>query len=71
LGKQWKGKTILIESRISDEVRKEMKARGFKIVDLKDYNWHTGSMQIVWRDEETGKLHGVSDPRRLGHPAGY
>ena len=33
-----------------------MRARGFKIVDLKDYNWHTGSMQIVWRDEETGKL---------------
>lgn len=65
------GKTIRIESRVSDEVRKEMKVRGFKIVDLKDYNWHTGSMQIVWRDEETGKLHGVSDPRRLGYAAGY
>lgn len=65
------GKTIRIESRISEEVRREMKARGFKIVDLKDYNWHTGSMQIVWRDEESGKLHGVSDPRRLGYAAGH
>jgi gamma-glutamyltranspeptidase/glutathione hydrolase len=65
------GKIIRIESRISAEVRKEMRARGFKIVDLKEFNWHTGSMQIVWRDAETGKLHGVSDPRRLGHAAGY
>jgi gamma-glutamyltranspeptidase len=35
------------------------------------YNWHTGSMQIVWRDLDTGKLHGVTDPRRLGVVLGY
>ena len=55
--------TIHTESRISDQVRKKFKKRGFTI---HDYNWHTGSFQVVWRDEETGKLHGVSDPRRLG-----
>lgn len=24
-------------------------------------------MQIVWRDSATGRLHGVTDPRRLGY----
>ena len=64
-------RVLAIESRISDDVRKGLKARGIKIEDLGPYNWHTGSMQIVWRDPETGKLHGVSDPRRLGRAAGF
>ena len=64
-------RVLAIESRISDDVRKGLKARGIKIEDLGPYNWHTGSMQIVWRDPETGKLHGVTDPRRLGRAAGF
>jgi len=64
------GKTVRIESRISEELRKGMAARGFKLVDLTDYNWHTGSMQVIWRDD-SGKLHGVTDPRRLGHANGF
>ncbi len=64
-------RTIRTESRISDQVRKDLKKRGFNIQDMTDYNWHTGSFQVVWRDEETGKLHGVSDPRRLGYAEGY
>jgi gamma-glutamyltranspeptidase len=47
-----------------------MAARGIKLKDLGPYNWNTGSMQVVWRDA-AGKLHGISDPRRLGHAAGY
>jgi gamma-glutamyltranspeptidase/glutathione hydrolase len=62
---------VQIESRITGEVRKEMAARGIKIKDLGPFNWHTGSMQIIWRDATTGKLHGVTDPRRLGNTAGY
>lgn len=62
---------IEIESRISDAVRKGAAARGMKLKDIGPYNWNTGSMQIVWRDPATGKLHGVSDPRRLGHAAGF
>jgi len=62
---------IQIESRISPDVRKGMPERGIKIEDLTDYNWHTGSFQIVWRDTKTGKLHGVSDPRRLGNADGF
>lgn len=63
--------SLRIESRIPLEVRKELVAHGLKIEDLGDYNWHTGSMQIVWRDGKTGKLHGVTDARRLGHTAGF
>jgi gamma-glutamyltranspeptidase/glutathione hydrolase len=64
------GKTVRIESRISEKVREGMATRGFKLVELTDYNWHTGSMQIIWRDD-TGKLHGVTDPRRLGYAEGF
>ena len=64
-------RVLAIESRISKEVRQGLKARGIKIEDLGPYNWHTGSMQIIWRDPETGRLHGVTDPRRLGHAAGF
>ena len=64
-------RVLAIESRISEEVRKAMAARGIKLEHLGPYNWHTGSMQIVWRDPTTGKLHGVTDPRRLGHAAGF
>jgi len=64
-------RNIRIESRISEEVREGMAARGINVKDIGTYNWHTGSMQIVWRDPETGKLHGVTDPRRLGVVLGY
>jgi len=62
---------VEIESRIAPEVRLGMKAAGITIKELGDYNWHTGSMQIVWRDAATGELSGVSDPRRLGLAAGF
>ena len=61
---------VQIESRISDAVRKGMKKSGIRVTDLGAYNWHTGSMQIIWRGED-GKLHGVTDPRRLGVVVGY
>jgi gamma-glutamyltranspeptidase/glutathione hydrolase len=64
-------RVVEIESRITPEVRKAMPKRGIKIKDLIEYNWHTGSFQIVWRDTKTGKLHGVTDPRRLGNAGGY
>lgn len=60
---------IQMESRLPEEVRKAVAARGIQIKDLGDFNYHTGSMQIVWRDED-GKIHGVTDPRRLGYAEG-
>lgn len=64
-------RVLEIESRISKATRDGMAARGIKIRDLGQYSWNTGSMQIVWRDEPTGKLRGVTDPRRLGQAAGF
>ena len=64
------GESVEMETRISDQVRAGLEARGIKLVDLGPYNYHTGSMQIVWRDER-GRLHGVTDARRLGHAAGH
>lgn len=62
---------VEIESRISDAVRKGAATRGMRLKDIGPYNWNTGSMQIVWKDAATGKVYGVSDPRRLGYAAGF
>ena len=69
----WRGNEarIDIESRIDEEVRQGIREAGLKLVDLGPYFWSTGSMQIVWRDAETGRLHGATDPRRLGWAEGY
>ncbi len=65
------GEKIEIESRLSESVRKGIGARGMKFSDLGPYNYHTGSMQIVYRDKKDGKLHGVTDARRLGSTKGH
>ena len=67
---QTERRLLRIESRISDSVRRGMAKSGIAMEELGDYNWHTGSMQIVWRGDD-GKIYGVSDPRRLGYAAGH
>ena len=62
--------TISLETRISNEVRDGLAARGIAIDDQGEYNYHTGSIQIVWRGED-GRLHGAADPRRLAHAKGH
>ncbi len=71
LYRQTDRRLLRIESRISESVRNGMARSGIQLEELGDYNWHTGSMQIVWRDAATGRIHGVSDPRRLGHAEGF
>lgn len=60
-----------MESRLSEEMRIGLRQAGLRVKDLGDYTWRTGSMQIIWRDLDSGLLHGVSDPRRLGEAAGF
>ncbi len=64
-------RTIQVESRVSETLRKEISAKGIKIHELTDYNWHTGSFQIIWFEEKNKKLFGATDPRRLGYSAGF
>ena len=63
--------SVQIESRIPRNVRQGLSERGIMVFDQGPYNWHLGSMQIVWRDMESRMLFGTSDPRRLGHAAGF
>lgn len=61
---------IQIETRLAEGVAEALASRGITIEDLGDYNYHTGSIQIVWRGED-GRLHGGADARRLAHAAGH
>jgi len=63
--------TLQMESRMSDAVRKAIPARGMRAFERGDYMWNVGSIQMVWRDPESGLLYGTSDPRRLGFANGY
>lgn len=65
------GLKVQYESRLPAEVVSGLRARGFALEDLGAYNYHTGSMQIVWRDPKTGRLMGSTDARRLGNAQGF
>lgn len=65
------GESLELEPRVDASVLAGLAARGIGVTNLGDYNFHTGSVQIVWRDPATGMLHGVTDPRRLGKAAGF
>jgi gamma-glutamyltranspeptidase/glutathione hydrolase len=63
--------TLEIESRIPESVVRDLAKSGILVKPLGKYNWRMGSMQLVWRDRETGLLGGVADPRRLGRAGGF
>jgi gamma-glutamyltranspeptidase/glutathione hydrolase len=63
--------TLEIESRIPGSVVADLARMGILVRPLGKYNWRMGSMQLVWRDRETGELGGVADPRRLGKANGF
>jgi gamma-glutamyltranspeptidase/glutathione hydrolase len=66
------GETFLVESRVSEQVRRELASLyGVRVQPTAPYNWHFGSIHAVMRDEKTGALVGVADPRRGGHAEGY
>jgi gamma-glutamyltranspeptidase/glutathione hydrolase len=63
--------TLEIENRISESVFSGLAKRGILVKPLGTYHWRMGSMQLVWRDKETGELGGAADPRRLGKADGF
>ena len=60
-----------IESRIPSKVATGLAERGVLLRPLEPYNTSMGSLQISWRDPETGLINSSADPRRVGTTAGY
>lgn len=64
-------KPVTIESRVSEEARRELGSRyGVTVITTMPYNWHFGSIQAVAREAD-GTLLGIADPRRAGIAIGY
>ena len=62
--------SVYIESRISTDVVKGMARLGAKMAAAPLNNWHLGSMQMSWRDLNTGELCACADVRRAGKAGG-
>jgi gamma-glutamyltranspeptidase/glutathione hydrolase len=55
------------ESRISEDVRAGLAARGHQVNVLDDWSWVVGGGQGIARDPESGALMAGADPRRDGY----
>jgi gamma-glutamyltranspeptidase/glutathione hydrolase len=64
---QWRPDELRIESAVKPEVRRELEARGHKVVIVESL----GAAQAVGLDRATGKFWGAADPRGEGVAAGY
>ena len=61
--------SLTIESRLSDETKRQLTARGIRLNSAYEHDWHMGSFQIAWR-EDSGRLGASADPRRCGVAGG-
>ncbi len=59
-----------IESRLPESVVAGLTKLGVRIMPQAPYDWHMGSFQICWRDQESGLLNTCCDPRRVGQAGG-
>jgi gamma-glutamyltranspeptidase/glutathione hydrolase len=64
------GRTLQIESRIGEQVRKGLAAKGHELQILGEWAEITGGAQAVAIDEN-GVFSAGADPRREGYAAGY
>ncbi len=64
------GRTLQLESRFSEQVRKGLGAKGHEVQVLAEWAEVTGGAQAIAIDAN-GVFSGGADPRREGHAAGY
>ena len=64
------GRTLQLESRFPEHVRKGLAAKGHEVQVLGEWAEITGGAQAVAIDEN-GVFSGGADPRREGYAAGY
>jgi len=63
--------TIEMETRLPENVLRDLVKLGAKLKPLPPFDFHMGSFQQAWRDPKTGLLSASSDPRRAGQAGGY
>jgi gamma-glutamyltranspeptidase/glutathione hydrolase len=56
---------VSVESRIAPSVVEGLASKGVLVHPLPRYDYHMGSYQMSWRDQD-GVLHGSAGPRRAG-----
>jgi gamma-glutamyltranspeptidase/glutathione hydrolase len=64
------GRTLKMERRYSEAVRRAMAAKGHEVAVLADWDETTGGAQAIAIDQN-GSFAGGADPRREGQAAGY
>ncbi len=63
--------SLVIEDRISDEVIKKLISMGVNVRMNQVWDWHMGSFQCCYIDQQTGQLCTTVDPRRCGVADGF
>jgi gamma-glutamyltranspeptidase/glutathione hydrolase len=63
----YRDRLVDAESRIPDEVRAGLAARGHQVNVIDDWSWIVGGGQGIARDAESGALMAGADPRRDGY----
>jgi gamma-glutamyltranspeptidase/glutathione hydrolase len=58
--------TMLIEDRLQPGVVEDLNRLGVRVGVVGAYDWHMGSFAVIARDEASGTLTTVADPRRCG-----
>ena len=58
--------TLVVEDRIPEAVQNELLSLGVRMKVSYAWDYHMGSFQICYRDENTGELCALADPRRCG-----
>lgn len=61
------GTTVALESRVSPDVRNELRERGHELNVIDGWTPTFGGMQLILVDQERGVLRTAADPRREGY----
>ncbi len=62
---------LLMESRFSDAVMRQLRAMGHPVHQLDAWDGVTGREMAIYIDPDTGALHGAADPRYDGYAAAW
>jgi gamma-glutamyltranspeptidase/glutathione hydrolase len=55
---------VVIEDRLKEGAVEDLHKLGVRVGVVAGYDYHMGSYSVIARDEETGTLTAIADPRR-------